>query len=615
MGLVPRLRAEETVRTVAIVADWRDIDLLSRGEGVSSARTLDFLKKKGLGGLMVGELFGEEILAGLGPATMHPVMSDTGKNQETLFTIAGNSPQASRAAELLAMRTGTQPFPLSASGDIGILWPIPMESLRKNGVIPDLDGLDAGTEANVPIFYRVAPASTWQLQQSLAVTKKVLSDYPGIAVVTPSGEVALGYPDMKPLASLLKERKVPAGMVEFSRQLGAVELDWLSFPALLPLHSVTNDELVARRIDRTVLRERLVRAATERSVRLVVLRPAVSGNVQSSVEAFGGEIETLARDLSAHGLKLEWPKVWSGPVWGMSFFSALACSMTLLLSLMRYMKRMGQDRENFEKIGPDHLGMIVFVLLSGALAAAVWKISAAARLTGALTTAFIVTEATLIALDDPLHRWQSLAKGFIFCVGGGLAVAALFSFPLYMLRLNTFSGVKLTLMLPPVLVLLHDLRRRIHPESLSELLCRPPLFGELAFVLCLAVLLGLILFRSDNVRFISGFETQIRTTLERTLLARPRNREVFIGYPCLLLYAFAVQSRLWARYREILRLGVAIGFSSVVNSFCHYHTPLFFILLREFNGLWTGILLGLMATAAVRFVVLPAWRRIRFIAE
>ena len=43
-------------------------------------------------------------------------------------------------------------------------------------------------------------------------------------------------------------------------------------------------------------------------------------------------------------------------------------------------------------------------------------------------------------------------------------------------------------MLPPLLVLLHDLRRRVHPESLEDILSRPPLWGELMLCGVLLVL-------------------------------------------------------------------------------------------------------------------------------
>ena len=82
-----------------------------------------------------------------------------------------------------------------------------------------------------------------------------------------------------------------------------------------------------------------------------------------------------------------------------------------------------------------------------------------------------------------------------------------------------------------------------------------------------------------------------------------------------MLLAFAVKNSLWARYRELFRLGAALGFSSVVNSFCHFHTPIAFILLREFNGLWLGLILGSVVVLAVGRVLRPLWRRIRVLAE
>jgi hypothetical protein len=374
---------------------------------------------------------------------------------------------------------------------------------------------------------------------------------------------------------------------------------------------VTNEELLVRRISRTALHERFVRAAVERSVRLLVLRPAVSGNVASALEDFGREVETLSEDLQAHGLKMGWPKAVFAerPGWGMSWFSALACSLAFLLSLIHYAKRMAAPRNMTPSL------IAIFVVLACLLAFAAKEAALAARLIGAFTAALVVTEASLTAMGNPERRWESLLKGFFFAAIGGLAVAALFSEPVYMLRLNSFSGVKLTLMLPPLLVVLHDMRRRVHPESLSEFLSRPPLWGEFFLVVFLLALLGLVLFRSDNVQFIPGIEARIRNALERLLIARPRNREVFIGYPCLLLYAFAVKTKLWARYREVLRVGVVLGFASVVNSFSHYHTPLLFILLREFHGLWTGTLLGFAGVFVLRAAALPLWRKLRFLTE
>jgi hypothetical protein len=348
-------------------------------------------------------------------------------------------------------------------------------------------------------------------------------------------------------------------------------------------------------------------------VRILILRPAVSGNVESSLSSFGQEVESLANDLRARGLETNWPNRLfdERSLWRMSLISALACVMAFILSLACYVKRM--TGQNKDPIGMTDVAL--FAALSCAVALAAWKIPAAARFLGAFAAVFVVTEASLLGIDNGRHRALALLEGVLFALAGGLAIAALFSEPVYMFRLRSFSGVKLTLMLPPLLVLLHDMRRRIHPESLSGILSRPPIWGELILGVALLSLLALVLFRSDNVQFIPGIETKVRHTLEQLLIARPRTREVFIGYPSVLLYSFAVKTGLWVRYRELLRIGVVLGFASVVNSFCHYHTPLAITLLREFHGLWAGVALGILSVGALKYRALPLWSRVKFITE
>ena len=123
--------------------------------------------------------------------------------------------------------------------------------------------------------------------------------------------------------------------------------------------------------------------------------------------------------------------------------------------------------------------------------------------------------------------------------------------------------------------------------------------------------IGFAVLRSDNVSDISAFEASMRGTLEHLLIARPRTREVIVGYPSLLVWYFLAGRNYFARYREIFRVGAVLGFSSVINSFCHFHTPMMLILLREFNGLWTGLIAGLIVVCVIRFVVIPALRLIR----
>ena len=613
-GLLPRWRLERGDRDVAIIADFRDIVPLALGAGVSVDGALALLKEKGLRGLMVSELTGEDTANGVGPVAAAAVHGGGNGAALTRLSVQEGFPQAGRAGEWLRLKAVGEG---AEGGDV--LLPVPLIMLRTVGILPDISGLEAGVRSGLPLYYRPAPSLGWQTKGAARLLGEVLDAYP-IAAVTPLGESVTGYPDVGPIAAEPKKRGVPVAAVEFSRQLGAVQLNNLSFPSLLTLHSVTNEELLARSIGRQALLERLVRAAAERSVRLLVLRSAPLGHSASTLDAYAGEVAALAAQLRGHGFRMEWPRVlFSGGGWRsglLSFLSAYALVAAFLFALWRYALRLGGDGEAGKTVGPASVA--AFFLLAGGGAFLIRSVPAAGRLLGALAAPLIVTEASLMAMSSGRARfapWGPILCGFLAAVIGGLALAAFFSDPLHMLRLRTFSGVKLTLLLPPLLVLLHDLKNRVHPESLDTFLSRPPLWGELMLGGVLLILLGIMLFRSDNVRFIPGFEARVRGTLEQWLVARPRSKEVFLGYPSLMLLAFAVKNGLWARYRELLRLGAALGFSSVVNSFCHFHTPITFILLREFNGLWLGLILGSVVVLAVGWILLPLWRRIRVLAE
>jgi hypothetical protein len=109
---------------------------------------------------------------------------------------------------------------------------------------------------------------------------------------------------------------------------------------------------------------------------------------------------------------------------------------------------------------------------------------------------------------------------------------------------------------------------------------------------------AVVLLRSGNEPGfgLSGAELRFRETLERALGARPRQKEFLVGHPLLLLSFFLLvrgRSRgMWAALAA-----ATLGQASMVNTFCHIHTPLTMSLLRTFNGLWAGALVGLIAIA------------------
>ncbi len=601
LGLIPRVRLEAINTDVAILADYREISALAKNSGLNVLEAIEMLKQNGLTGLMVSELTGDNISHGLGWAEFTITRDPERGTEGTVISILPNSPHKDLLNHWLRVRFSIKN---ENHDNSPIFLPLSVSMLKTVGIIPDIDGLEAAKKSGLPIYYRPAP-SPGTLPNNAAEMLKLVHEKYHVAVFTPAGEVVSGYPDVSALANVAKDFGIPLAVVEFSRQMGEKNLNELVSPMLMPLHSVTNEEMMSRNITRVALRDRLIRAAVERSVRLLLLRTAPQNTTNFSFKDFSSEMNLLARALGDHNFSIKFPEVLfranpPHPFRGFvgNILASFAVAAMLSFAFWRYFTRMGLAENSRTKI--------IFAIAALVLTILCAKVSFVARIACALLAPMIAVEAALLAMDYNKNR--SLIQGFAFVLVGGLAVAAFYSLPEYMLRLRAFSGVKATLIIPPVLVILHDFKRRIHPESILEFLSRPPFWGELILCGILAVAIGLMIFRSGNVAIISSFESRMRDTLENLLIARPRTRETFIGYPSLLLLNFLVSRNYLARYREILRVGVVIGFSSVINSFCHFHTPLLLTLLREFNGLWTGLLFGLILVVMIRFVLIPVLR-------
>jgi hypothetical protein len=609
MGLVPRISAERSGSVAALVAEMRDVANMAREAGLPVEEAVEKLEAGGLTAVAVGELTGQELLSGMLPVEfdsacnlLHGDLPEGVWPDSATILFSGKGELDDRI-RLFAETRFPGVIEVDAGEDLLLVLPISLSETLEAGILPDYPLLAMASRTGMPLIYR--PGSTPGVSGDAVAdsVEMVLDAFPNIRSVVPAGLFVAGYPELEPLSRLLRERGISVAKVEFSRQIGVGFLERALFPGVLSLHSVRKEEIVSRRLTRDDLVERFVRAARERSVQLLYLRPSdlLSG---SRLDRFANECGRISGRLEKLGIGNGWPETL--PLWRSGLFSAFACALALVLLSMRLVSRyFDPERDAGFKT------MAALVGLSFVLAFLMLKISPVTRLSGALLAVLAATEASLLALEN----FRKPVRGVLMSVGvataSGLAIAGFFGTPWYMLRMDAFSGVKLTLLLPPLLVLLHDLKRRVHPESLENVLSRPPHWGELALIGGILAAAGLMVFRSGNVSFVPGWEIRFRELLEQILVARPRTKEIFAGYPALVLWFTVRRMDIWPRYREIFRLGTTLAFSSVVNSFCHFHTHATFIFLRVFNGLWTGLLVGLVLSALLVFLVLPAWRRWR----
>ncbi|MBC7345398.1 MAG: hypothetical protein H5U03_08285, partial [Clostridia bacterium] len=131
-------------------------------------------------------------------------------------------------------------------------------------------------------------------------------------------------------------------------------------------------------------------------------------------------------------------------------------------------------------------------------------------------------------------------------------------------------------------------------QKARELWAGPLSVRSVVIVTVLAAIGYVCLARTGNVTAgVSGIELQMRQVLDAVLGVRPRTKEFLIGHPFMLLTLYLGYRY---RYLPLLLLG-SIGQVSLMNTFAHIHTPLTISLARTFNGLWLGILVGLVLIA------------------
>jgi hypothetical protein len=612
IGLSPRWLAEKEHRQFGLVVETTEVQNLARQAGLVTLSLMRELKEQGIEGVAVNELSGFDLSGGqsgflYGPLVRFPGLSSLfpSKTEGDLAVVAisGKKTWNKEAAAYLKTK-----FPglLSASkaGTDYFLLPRSVSELEKAGVVADFEGLNLARETGMPVLFRPVPCPGAGADRVVASLDSLLKTRPEIKGILPQGLFIMGSPEIGRVGEWIREKGLFLAQAEFNRQLGADKLNRFSYPALVPIHSVTTDEVIVKRLSRGAIVERFVRASVERSVPLLLLR-SYEIDTGGRKQAFMEDLSKIKKDLEGRGFKAGWPAPfvdWPRPASGAIAFG-LVSALFFARLFLRFRGKLGESTSG---------GEAIFVVVGGLLLAPLMlKVSFAARLAGAAGSVLVATETTLWTLGEFRKPLKGLVGGLLLTVTGGLALAAFFSTPQTMLRLQPFSGVKATLLLPPLFVLAHDLKRRIYPEDFREVLFRPMVWIEFLLVCLVLVAAGILALRSDNTAFVGGWERTLRDLLERTLVARPRTKELFIGYPALILW-YAMARKNWGRHAWILpRAAASIGIASAVNSFCHFHTRLLFILFRVFNGWWSGVLVGFSLLVFLRYAALPLARKWR----
>jgi len=163
------------------------------------------------------------------------------------------------------------------------------------------------------------------------------------------------------------------------------------------------------------------------------------------------------------------------------------------------------------------------------------------------------------------------------------------------------------LALPPLIALvLYTFDRRYDSgvERPIDVFRSPVLAYQLLVGIAIVGAAAVLVMRSGNDSDISPsqIELSLRHVLTNVLSVRPRFKEFLVGFPCMML----VPALLAVHRRAIgwlLALGIGVGIGDVIDTFSHLHTPLTISLLRIFNGLVIGVVIGALLVWVYRTLI------------
>lgn len=438
--------------------------------------------------------------------------------------------------------------------------------------------------------------------------KEKIKSFAGHNLIIFDGDEILGYPDqLRILAKALKKNNIKYGNIEIIKQSGDQKLKALMGNRIVRVHGIAKDEV--KKIDKEEAITRFVRAAKERSIRLIYMRPFMAPQVsEESCASYNlqylSEIKTnleLAGFTIGHASsikKLE-PFGWELMLLGFGVVTGFLLLFDYFLYIPWEIKLLSIIISAF---------VMVFIgvqsstyLLEKGLA---W-LAAAVFPSYAIISQFSKEKTStgnlyLDAIYVVFNVLVDTALGIFLIIG-------LLSNTEFMVGSQSFAGVKFALVLPIFIIAFYFFFktdrgfdfRTFKERSLSILRANVPVWVLISGIFALGIL-AILLARSGNFIIpVPGFEKDARLLLEKVMAIRPRTKEFLIGYPALIIAAFLYLKGI-KKWNPIILPVAAIGTTSLLNTFCHVHTPIYVSLVRSINGLFMGIIVGSIAWWVVK---------------
>jgi hypothetical protein len=389
------------------------------------------------------------------------------------------------------------------------------------------------------------------------------------------------------------------GAIEFAKQAGAGNLSQAIPEHTVRVHSVGLAESLL--LSPREIVERLERAAQERNIRVLYLRAggadtATLREILQQLEQRLHRAGYAIRESGARPFGALQPPLWQFVLVGLG----VGVLAGWLLTLFR--------REGYWALAPPAVGVVCALLCLHPLGRKAVALAAALL----FPTVGMLAMAWLARGSAP-SLWQGarlLLVPFAWSLMGALHIVGLLAETPFLVKADQFAGVKVAHALPPLLVLAFYTAYTVGRwDFWREWLTRPIVWGQALLALVILGAVGLMLIRTGNEApgAVPDWELRLRALLESVMQVRPRTKEFLIGHPALVVgVAMLLTGR--TRFLPLMMFLATIGQASIVNTFCHLHSPLLVSLQRTGWGILLGVGLGLLALGALRPFITPTAR-------
>lgn len=612
-----RLQSEADYKNVQMVVNYNDIVALANGNDMTQEELAAQLQQRGVSTVLykewsLGDLANNgQIALQLGGTIQnanfyHRVSPEVPVNEATLY-VAILDPSIAEQVErhVLQKVAGSVLYP----GEVPVITipvMVPTGDVEVSNVMAKVKDIGAGfnqdgIERMASLgFYTVPQLRSWDnpTDESLRAATDEIKAMPNLAYLLFNDKELPGYPDsVRTIADLLKDSEgnalVSIGSIEFSDQKGLNQLGILLNKDLIRLHTISNSEMSKFEPDTAL--DRWMLAARERNMRSLLIRFFDITSPGSALEENLDYLESIQTGLLQSGFHLDQPyeKPASIDVRNVVLYLigiGVAAGVMLILLEMRLPK----------------LGVAALVLGSICWIGLLQISPVLAKKMMALLSVITFPTLSCVLVMKPERRsvGKSVLALLVMCALsyiGAVLMVGLLADVLFMLKLDSFAGVKVAHVIPIIVVpfILYIWNTEKPLTTVKHLLDKVLDYKWAALFAVVAVAGFIYISRTGNTTAeLSAGEAAMRNFLNDVMGVRPRSKEFLIGYPfTLLLFWLGASRRNW-----ILTIPAIIGQVSLVNTYAHIHTALLISLQRSLNGLVLGIVLGLLLLFAVQLL-------------